>query len=307
MSERKAVLLVLLAAFVSGFSIFLNKFAVSGTNAFVFTTFKNAVVAIFIFSAILLFKEFDSLKRLSKKNWFNLALIGLVGGSAPFLIYFFALQQTSAINAGFLHKTIFVFAGIFAIFFHKEKICKTFIAPAVLLLAGNYFLFSKLSAFAAADLLVLAAVILWAVESVFSKCVFTHNPEVNGKTLAFGRMFFGSLFMLAFLLATNQLQFAFQQTLQQLQWVLLTSIPLFLYVLFYFSGLRELPVHKATAFLMLGQPITVLLSLFFFGQALSFNEAIGILLTLCGILLLVCIGYFADFFKAKKLNIFKTT
>ncbi len=305
MAERNAIILVLLTAFVSGFSIFLNKFAVAGTNPFVFTAMKNIVVAVFLLSALFLLKEFGALRRLSKRNWLQLATIGLVGGSTAFLIYFYALQLTSAINAGFLHKTIFVFATIFAIVFLKEKISRWFIAAAILLLAGNYLLFSKISAFTPADLLIVAAVFLWAIENILARQLLL-QPKISGKTVAFGRMFFGSFFMLAFLLATNQFSFVFEQTAQQLQWLFITAILLFLYVVFYFSGLKGLQVHKATALLMLGQPVTVLLSVLFLNRALSFNDALGITLTVCGAVLVIGFSAFSNFSKAGKPNILKT-
>lgn len=307
MKERSAIILVLLAACISGFSIFLNKFAVTDSNAFVLTTMKNAIVAIFLISAIFFLKEACLLKKLSLKNLRDLAMLGLVGGCVPFLLFFFALQQTSAVNAGFLHKTIFVFAAIFAFFFHKEKISKSFIAAACLLLAGNYLLFSGISSFGSlADALIIAAVLLWAIENVFAKCIFQHNPQITGSILGFSRMFFGSAFMLAFLFFTKQSQFLFSQSPQELWWVLLTSIPLFFYVLFYYTGLKELPVHKATALLLLGQPITAMLSAFFMHQTISLSTAAGIILTLAGALLIIGLGFFTSLLSRKGFNIIKT-
>ncbi len=306
MKERTAIILILLTACISGFSIFLNKFAVANANALVFTTMKNILVSVFLLSTILLIKEARVLKTLSKKNWRDLAMLGFVGGSVPFLLFFFALQSTSAVNAGFLHKTIFVFATIFAFFFHKEKISKSFIAAACLLLAGNYLLFSGISAFSFADALIIAAVLLWAIENVFAKCIFQHNQQITGNILGFSRMFFGSIFMLAFLFFTNQSQFLFSQPPLELEWVLLTSIPLFFYVLFYYNGLKELPVHKATALLLLGQPITAMLSAFFLHQTISISTATGIILTLAGALLVIGLGFFASFLSGKKLIIIKT-
>ena len=120
--EKKGYFLILLTAIISGFSIFLNKFAVAESNPFVFTFLKNAIVAIFLFSAIFLFCEFNAIKSLSKKNWFKLIVLGLIGGSIPFALFFYALQSTSAISAGFLQKTMFIFASLFALVFLKEKI-----------------------------------------------------------------------------------------------------------------------------------------------------------------------------------------
>jgi len=279
MSQAKGTMLVLLTALVSGFSIFLNSFAVQGLNPFAFTFLKNATVAVFLFSIILLLKDFRQLKQLSLRHWKQLATIGLLGGSIPFLLFFYALKLSSPLSAGFLHKSLFIFATVFALFFLKERISKSFIAAAVLLFAGNFLFFGPTS-FGFPEALILIATVLWAAENVLSKHVL---KELSGSVVAFGRMFFGSVFILAFLAFSNQLpSLAF--SLPQLQWVLLASALLFLYVFTYYSGLKHLPLHKAAALLLLAQPITAILSFAFLGKVVSFNQAIGLALIVAGVL-----------------------
>ena len=100
---EKGLGLVLGTAVISGVSIFLNKFGVGGMDPAVFTTAKNVLVAVFLISTLLALKEWKTLKSLSGKAWGQLALIGLIGGSIPFLLFFTGLQMTSAAQAGFLH------------------------------------------------------------------------------------------------------------------------------------------------------------------------------------------------------------
>lgn len=295
MSQSKGILLVLLTAVVSGVSIFLNSFAVAGFNPFAFTFLKNALVAVFLFSLILLLKDFSALKSLSRKQWLQLASIGLVGGSIPFLLFFYALKLSTATTAGFLHKTLFIFATILALFFLKERVSKHFIAAALLLFAGNFFLFGP-TAFGFPEALVLIATVFWASETVIAKHVLR---ETFGRVVAFGRMFFGSAFILAFLALSNQLQFAFSLSLVQIQWVLLTSSLLFFYVFSYYSGLKYIPVHKAASILLLAQPITAILSLAFLGKAVSFNQAIGLSLVVAGVFLAIGFSYALSAVKRK--------
>ncbi len=295
MSERRGFLLVLLTATVSGFAIFANNFAVKGANPFVFTFLKNAVVAVFLLSLIVLLKRLPQLKSLSRKQWLKLSAVGLLGGSIPFLLFFYALQLTTAINAGFLHKTLFLWASLFAFIFLREKTDKRFIAAAFMLLGGNFLLFS-ISSFGFPEMLVLLATLFWAAESVLSKHVL---KGLSGSIVAFGRMFFGSAFILAFLGFTNQIGPIFALSISQWHWVLLTSAFLFAYVFTFYSGLKLLPVHKATSMLLLAQPITAFLSLAFFGKAVSLQQAFGFLLILAGIFLLVGLGYLLNAAKSK--------
>jgi drug/metabolite transporter (DMT)-like permease len=298
--ENKGLILVFLTAIVSGFSIFINKFAIASLNPFIFTTLKNLLVAVFLISLIFVLFEFKNLKKLALKQWLQLAFIGLIGGSIPFLLYFYALKMTSAINAGFIHKTLFIWASIIGFFYLKEKISKKFVVGALMLFAGNFFVFSKISGFGFPDLLILIATIFWATENVFAKKVL---KELYGRIVAFGRMFFGSMFMLLFLFFTGQVQGILELSLPQIEWVLLTSFFLFLYVLTYYTGLKYVKVSIATSILLLGQPITALLSLVFLGKTISFNQAIGFFLIVSGIITIVGVSYALQFFKWKGLSI----
>src|SRR3972149_7017197 len=122
--------LVLATALVSGISIFMNKWAVEGLNPYLFTWSKNILVAVFLFSMILLMREWSDLKEVKAKQWLLLISIGLVGGSIPFLMFFKGLQMTSAANASFIHKTMFIYVAILAAIFLKERISKRFFLGA---------------------------------------------------------------------------------------------------------------------------------------------------------------------------------
>jgi drug/metabolite transporter (DMT)-like permease len=291
MNENRGIAFILMTALVSGISIFLNKYAVGGMNAFVFTTMKNTIVALLLVSLILILGELKNLKKLDFRQWGQLALIGLVGGSVPFLLYFYGLKLTSAINAGFIHKTLFVWVLIFGFLFLKEKINKELIIGAVLLLIGNFILFSKFSGFGLADAIILIAVILWGLENVLSKKFLEQS---YGRIVAFGRMFFGSIIMLAFLAFTGQLNDIAALNTDQIIWIFVTGILLFFYVFFYYTGLKYVRASVAAALLALGQPITAVLSLVFSGTLISANDALGFVLIILGCGIILGTGYFAS-------------
>jgi drug/metabolite transporter (DMT)-like permease len=277
--QNKGLLLVLFTGLISGISIFLNKFAVSSFDAFVYTFLKNAVVAVLLFAVLVFVAKRNDFRDLSKKHWKQLAVLGLTGGSVAFLLYFYALKLTSAVNAGFLHKTLFVFATVFAFFWLKEKPSKAFLIGGLLLLAGNFLVFSSLGNFTSADLLIVVAVVLWSLENVYAKKVL---KELSGLQVAFGRMFFGSLFILAFLFLVNDLPNLAAVSGTQWQWLGLTSVLLFGFVATFYSGLKWIPVSHATAVLSIGQPITALLSVIFVTQRIALSEATGLLLLVFG-------------------------
>ncbi|MBL7054604.1 EamA family transporter [Candidatus Woesearchaeota archaeon] len=283
--KKTGLMFVFFTALVSGVAIFINQFGVSGINSNIFTFAKNTVVVVFLFAIIMFLGEFKALMALRKKDWMKLVLIGFVGGSVPFLLFFRGLQLSSGAASAFIHKTMFIYAAIMAMVFLKERLNKKILISAVLLLAGSFLILNMnpLSLFSLdyGSLLVFIATLFWAAENVISKHTL---KELSSRQVAFGRMFFGSLFILAFLFFNNELGLISTLTLSQMSWILVSSIFLFLYVFTWYAGLKDVKVSVATSILLLGSPITTLLSYFFLGAVLTVHHVLGILFLVSGII-----------------------
>ena len=197
----KGMLLVFATAIISGFAIFINSYGVKSFDPYLYTFLKNLVVALFLVGLLLGLKEFKQLKKLKKKDWLLLAIIGLIGGSIPFLLFFKGLSLTTAASGSFVHKTMFIYVAILAGVFLKEKLPSRLLIAGALLLMGNlYFLKFLPSGVQTGDLLVLAATLFWAVENTISKYALrTLSPRI----VAFGRIGIGSGFIALFLLFTG--------------------------------------------------------------------------------------------------------
>ncbi|MFH1366558.1 MAG: DMT family transporter [Patescibacteria group bacterium] len=294
---KKGYLLVISTAFISGLSIYLNKFSVSVINPYVFTTLKNVVVAVFLLSLILVFRKWEEIKKLTKKDALKLIAIGLIGGAIPFLLFFKGLSMTSAAKGGFIHKTMFLSVAILAVVFLKEKINKKLFLGILALLAGTLLLVKLTpSALNKGDLLVFLAVLLWSFEQIVSKHVL---KKLSGLTVAWGRIFFGSIFLLIFLGLTGQLNGLSHLTASQISWTLLTAVLLIGYVITYYTGLKKLPVSVAACLLALGAPITVLLSLIFDRKIISLFEISGLLLISLGVFLVTDLFTYLRSLKGK--------
>ena len=133
------------------------------------------------------------------------------------------------------------------------------------------------------ELLVLSATLFWAVENIISKYALRELP---GRVVAWGRMFFGCLFIFIFLLFTGNVSLLGQLNLIQFGWVMLTAVILFAYVMTWYSGLRDVPVSKATVILLLGSPITTLLSFIWTGQ-ITFQAILSGILIILGVILVL--------------------
>jgi drug/metabolite transporter (DMT)-like permease len=261
---RLGVKFALITALISGFSIVLNKQFVQSGEPMVFSAVKNLVVAGFLFS-IMNYREFF---RISKEQLWKLLIIGLVGGCIPFLLFFKGLSMTSAATAGFIHKTLFVWASIFAFLFLKEKVSKKLILSYAVIILGLLVLFRPSLD---GGLMILLATVFWGLEQVISKNVL---KDLSPRTVGFARMFFGSLMMIAFLTLTGNLSFSGINV----QGLFVGAGMLTLYVFTWYTAIKHSKVSEATMILALGQVFT-----FIFQGFQSLNQFAGTLLIIGGL------------------------
>ncbi|MFH0970466.1 MAG: DMT family transporter [Candidatus Diapherotrites archaeon] len=283
MSEQKGILLVFTTALLSGFAVFLNKFALATINPTLFTFLKNAIVGILLIGLILFLKEWKEVRTLSPRKWGQLVLIGLVGGAIPFVLFFQGLAIATAASGAFIQKTLFLFSSILAVVLLREKMNLKMVGAASALLAGNFLLLNISSfTFGEGEWLILLATLFWALENIISKHAL---QTLSGNIVGAARMTLGGGFILLYLLYTGGISGIFSLTADAWMWVAFTSGMLFLYVYTYYNGLKLVPVSVATSILLLGSPITLLLSTLVGGTTISLSQVIGILLVGIGIVL----------------------
>jgi len=294
MDNKRGLILVFMTAVISGISIFMNKFGVSGIDSTLFAFMKNLIVGLFLFGLILGIGSYKHLKQMSAIRWLQLLLVGLIGGSIPFILFFKGLQISTSMTGSLIHKSMFIFVIILAFFFLKERFTWKMIVPAILLFAGNLLLLNKFSfVLDHGSLLMLGAAIFWSIENVISKRLLS---SIQPNILAFGRMFFGSIFILSYMSISGKASMISMITLDQLGWILITSAFLIAYVLTWYNGLKHVKVTTATCILLLGSPITTLLSLFS-GAIVAIPHILGSALLILGVYLII-----REFERNSKIN-----
>lgn len=261
---KKGIYFALLAAFISGLSIFFNKFAVAAIKPpLVFTTFKNLGVGLLIVSFILSTGKWKQIGRLSKKELIYLVLIGLIGGALPFYLFFTGLSHVPAINAAIIQKTLVVWVGLLAIPLLKEKLSWGQIGAIVLLFVSNFVIggFERFQ-FSQGELFILLATILWAIENVIAKKVL---PGVDPDIVVTARMGLGSLLLLgaSFIVAPKALFTITSLAPMQYFWLSVSIIFLTAYVSFWYRALKHDGAITVTAILVSSTLVTnVLTSVF---------------------------------------------
>jgi drug/metabolite transporter (DMT)-like permease len=284
--NNKGIYLALTTAFISGVSVFLNKFAVAfWTSSSIFTTAKNLVVVILLISLIIFGKKNSELKKLSGQDWLYLVAIGFVGGSLPFLLFFKGLVTTSATTAAFIHKTLFVWVAVLAVPLLKERLSKLQLAALGILVIGTYLLASPIKLeFGLGEFLILLATFLWAIENIVVKVALR---KISPLLTAAGRMFFGSIFLMIYLAVAGEFGQLFVYSLPKTGWLFLSGILLFGYVLTWYSSLKYLPATVASSILVVAAPLTAFLDSLFTIQRLKPSALLSGLIIAAGTILII--------------------
>jgi drug/metabolite transporter (DMT)-like permease len=288
MRKREAIgtFLALVTAVISGFSIFANKWFVVDLEPAVFTAVRAVIVGLVF---LILSFAFGSWKRKERSslNWGALFVIGIIGGGIAFLLFFSGLKLTTVGRAAFLNKTLPIYVTLFAFIFLKEKISKKQIGALVLMIAGTIVLVSATISPRIlwlnpelGDVLIVAAAVLWAIESVIAKKIMRDGE--HNFVVSFARMFFGAVFLFGFLFVVGKLDELAVLTARQWFNILISTALLFGYVLTFYWSIRYINVSKAATILLLAPIITLILGVVFFGEPLPALQIVGSVLILVG-------------------------
>ncbi|HEU0021100.1 MAG TPA: DMT family transporter [Dehalococcoidia bacterium] len=286
----KGTYLALATALISGVSVYVNSFGVKQVpDPFVFTTVKNLLVAVGLVALVLLPGARRELQSLTRKQWLALLFLGLVGGSVPFLLFFYGLSQATAPSAAFIHKTLFIWVAILAVPLLGERIGKLQLLALATLVIGNLALVGRPAqwGWGPAELFVLAATLLWAVEAVVARRLMA---GISPRTAILGRMGFGAIVMLGFLAVTGRTDAVAAMSGIQWSWVLITSIFLLGYVTGYYHALKNAPATLVASVLVLGSVVTSLLHAVFSARNYSPEQVFGFGVILAATALWVYIG-----------------
>lgn len=288
-------------AVISGLAVFLNGYAVRRfDDATVFTTAKNGVAALILVAVVIVASarsrpepqsrpETRYLPR-SRGQWWRLALIGLVGGSIPFVLFFEGLARASSIQAGFIHKTLVVWVALLAVPLLKERLGPLHVGAIILLIWGQVVLAGDLSVFSIGqgELMILAATLLWAIEFVVAKRLLRSLPSV---TVGAGRLGIGIVLLVGLVLVTGRAGGFAAYGLEQWFWVALTGVVLSGFVTTWYAALARAQAVDVTAVLVFGAVITAALNGAFEGTPIGGNAfGLGLITLGCVLVAVAAVG-----------------
>jgi drug/metabolite transporter (DMT)-like permease len=289
--ETAGTILALLTALVSGFAIPINKMFVVDLDPLVFTAVRALIVGL-VFLTLSGFRIKLKGGEFRKAKWKYLLAIGIIGGGLAFWLYFTGLSLTTAGRAAFLHKSLPVWATLFAVLFLKERVSRRQFYALVSMLVGVLILYlAKIGPSALwanpglGDFLIIAATMLWALENVIAR-----KAMLRGEThyiVSFARMFFGALILFGILLLLGRMEALLALKAQQLLNITISTAMLFAYVFCWYQSIRLINLSKAASILLLSPVITLLLGIAFLGEPLPSLQLLGSALILAGALVMV--------------------
>ncbi len=257
---KSGVKLALMTAVISGAAVFFNRFAVKAVgDPLVFTTIKNLGVGVLI--GLWLWGKKIEWKKISKRDWVKLGLIGIIGGSLPFYLFFKGLFLAESAKAALLHKTLIFWVALWAVPMLKEKISLKQLGALGLVFSSN-FVIGGLGQWqwGAGEMMILGATVLWAIENVIAKITL---KKVEADVVVGARMILGSMLLFLATLTTGKLNLIFKLSATQWGMTLLTIVMLFGYVMSWYRALAKAPVTLVATVLSLGAVVTNILSSIF--------------------------------------------
>lgn len=282
---KSGIIFALLTAIISGFSIFYNKLLiVKGLDPLTFNILKNSGVAIILSLLVLMLPQRKNLAKLSNKTWGRLFLIGLIGGSIPFILFFEGLKIVPAINANIIQKSLFIWVAATALPILGEKLSKWQVIGYLIIAWSNLFLggFTGLK-LNSGEFMILLATFFWTAEVILAKITL---KDTDNLIVSWGRMFFGSIFLVIIAGVSGKLPLLLKVNPDQLMAIAGSIILLTGYVTFWFRALKFAPATVVTSVLILATPITNILSAIFITHTFPQVQILNLLGTTIGILLI---------------------
>jgi drug/metabolite transporter (DMT)-like permease len=260
-SRATGIGLAFVTAIVSGVSIYLNGHAVKHFgNPTVYTTAKNAVAGVLLLAlAAVPGRSAGVVRGARPRASAALAVVAVVGGSVPFVLFFEGLARAQATQAAFIQKTLVVWVALLAVPLLRERFRTPHVLAVALLVAGQLWLVGSAGhvTFGAGETMILAATLLWSIEVVYVKRLVAWIPP---RTLAAARMALGTLLLVGWLAVTGRLGQLGGYGVEQWRWVVLTGLLLTAYVGTWYAALARAQAVDVTAVLVFGAVVTALLS-----------------------------------------------
>lgn len=259
-------------------------------------SFEPATVAFFRFfgATILLFPlmwvlEKDRPKP-TKKDWFLFAMLGLTGIALYNIFFFLASKHAPVIKSSLFIASNPILIIILSAIFLKEKISRNQLVGLMLALLGVSFIITNghlevllTMTYEPIDLILLGAVVCWALYSVIGRVVLRKYSSIVSTTYAVA---FGTIMLFPFALAETSFEDLAVSTSSA--WIAIGHMSVFVTVIsfiMYYYGIQQIGASKASIFINFMPISAVVMASLILGEALTLPHLIGAFFVLTGVTL----------------------
>jgi drug/metabolite transporter (DMT)-like permease len=221
---------------------------------------------------------------IQRSTWPWLAVVAVIGGAVPFVLFFEGLALATSTDAAFIHKTLVVWVAAGAAIVLRERLRPAHLLAIALLVVGHVVVSGgiTLSGAGRGEALILLATLLWAVEVLVVKRLLATVPA---RYLAVVRMLGGSAVLLGWLAVRGDLGALAGFSPGQWWWLAATGTTLAAFVSLWYGALAAAPAIDVTAVLVAGAVVTAILNTGFRGVPVTV-DAVGYLAVLAGVIVI---------------------
>lgn len=243
---HKGIILAFVTSVISGIAIFYSKISVVKIDPLILATARNSYVGMIFLLFFLLTGNIKQLFKLSKKELIILLIIGVVGGSIPFYLFFSGVKLIGAQSANMIHKSLFIWVAILGILTLKEKVNISYILAGILVCIGTYFFTPFTLKFGKGEQLILIATIFWSIENVLAKKILS---KTSSELVALFRMVVGGVILVLITLFSGKGKLFIGLNFMQWKTIFIGGSILFFYVFTWYKALKYAPISLVSLIL----------------------------------------------------------
>lgn len=277
--KKSAIFFLTLASFSFGSFVVLLKYLLNlGYSSF--SLVASTAIFLLIFGVFYSFVRRDEIKKISRKNWLRIFLLGFLATFLGRILMFVGQSLTSAINAGFLMKLTAVTTLPFAYFLLGEKVERKDFFAFLIMLVGTFFLVTggKLTMPRIGDLILILLVTMIGFTNSLARLVM---KDVNPYVISSLRLSIGSFLHLAIFLCLFDLPIL-TPLLTIPTFIFIAGLLGFTYIFTFYKGIELAGASIATIFFLLSAVFTAVFAYLFLHEAIGVIAGIGAVLILIG-------------------------
>ncbi len=286
-SVRLVYLLLVLVAFSWGGAFTAAKLALRELPPFSVATLRFALASLILMA--ILWKQEGFTNKIQRNDYYWLLLLGLTGIFGYNALFFEALKHTTAVNGALIIAANPMATAILSTLLTREKLTKQQVVGILVSFTGVLFVIAKGSlsvvrdlSFNFGDLLLVGAMLCWAVYSIAGKRVMGKFSPLAATTFA---CIIGTLALAPFMV--REIMLAQWNNPTWLSWSAIIYMAVFASVMgfvWWNQGVAQIGASRAAVFINL-VPIAAMSIAAVSGEAITLPQFLGAVLVISGVYL----------------------